>query len=111
MTYRTYEEAAEELRISVNTLRSLVVRHETPVIRAGRRVLFDDRAMSELVEAMRCPSVSRSVKAVPSGGSPGRSGASAYEKALALIAATSPKIRRAARENEIYRGRPTARPR
>ena len=88
-TFRTYPEAAAELRVCVKTLRALVARHRPPVLDVGRKVMFDDTTMTALREAMRrpCPSPSRAAPARRSGGSQARSAANEYEKALAHLSA------------------------
>ena len=50
----TFAEAAARMRVPERTLRLLVARHEPPVIKAGRRVLFDELAINHLIESLRC---------------------------------------------------------
>lgn len=89
---RTYAEAAAEMRVPERTLRTLVARHGTPVLRIGRRVMFDDAALLALREALRrCPSSSHDAADRRSGGSPELSPGSAFAKALALTSAASPR--------------------
>jgi hypothetical protein len=89
--YRLYAEVAAELRLPVRTLRELVRRHRPPVLKAGKRVLFDDVAIADLVEKLRCPSKSSNAPKPDSCGSWGPSSASALEKALALTTRSSRK--------------------
>ncbi|MEJ0047390.1 MAG: hypothetical protein WDN04_15725 [Rhodospirillales bacterium] len=47
------EEEAERIGISVRSLWTLINQHAPPILRGGRRVLFDDLAHRALIEAMR----------------------------------------------------------
>jgi hypothetical protein len=101
---RTFAEAAAEFRVSERTLRLLVARHGVPILRMGRRVLFDDCAIRYLIEAVRRPcapiveSISApyasSIPTVP----PARSKVSAFDEVMAL---TKPALssKRPARSN------------
>jgi hypothetical protein len=84
MTLRTVDQVAEELRVSVRTLRGKIAEFKPPLIAVGRQKLFDDRAFNFLIEAMRCPSASNPAPAPPIGGSRARSRESAFERALEL---------------------------
>ena len=94
----TRAEAAAEFRISVRTMIEMERLHNVPVLRLGRRVLFDDDAMAVLKEAAKCPSRSNAEKTpAPFGLSapsppPAKSEASAFAAALALT--TSPSRER-----------------
>lgn len=100
MTYWTREEAAERLRISPRHLHDIVREHDIPVLRIGRRVIFDDVAFAAVETACRSNSVA--VPTLAPFGSPGPPGRSAHRKAsdcvnvLALIAqrAHARKLRR-----------------
>ena len=87
----TFSETALRLRIAERTLRLLVARHKPPVIKAGRRVLFDELAINHLIENLRCPSKSPPAPKAPCSGSPAPSAANAFERALALTTSPSPK--------------------
>jgi hypothetical protein len=87
----TFSETAVRLRVPERTLRLLVSRHRPPVIKAGRRVLFDEFAINHLIESLRCPSNSPSVKAPKCSGLRGPSAANAFARALALTTVSSPK--------------------
>src|SRR6185437_16248326 len=52
----TLNEAAADLRISVRHLRDLIVQHRVPVLRLGRRVVFDAQSFAALETACRCAS-------------------------------------------------------
>lgn len=94
----TYAEAAERLRVSERTLRGIVSRnrHKIGILRAGRIVLFDERALSEATEAMRCHSTSAAAPITTAGGfaapsrPPVRKSGSEYADALALTMKSSP---------------------
>jgi hypothetical protein len=64
--------------------------HQIPVLRLGRRVLFDKAAMAALIEAARCPSRSNGVKTPEPYGSsaplslPAKPKVSEFAAALAL---------------------------
>ena len=87
----TFAETARCLRVAERTLRLLVARHGPPVIKAGRRVLFDEVAINHLIESLRCPSKSSPVPTARSSGSQAPSAANAFERALAQTAANSLK--------------------
>lgn len=65
----TRPEAAAQFRISLRTLDKLVVQHGVPVLRAGRRVVFDALSIKALESACRSAS--------PAGPTPAPSGLSA----------------------------------
>jgi hypothetical protein len=87
----TFAETAIRLRVPERTLRLLVSRHKPPVIKAGRRVLFDEIAINHLIGNLRCPSKSPPAPKAPCSGSRGPSAANAFERALALTTSPSPK--------------------
>ena len=78
----TFAEAAVRMRIPERTLRLLVARHSPPVIKAGRRVLFDDFAITHLIESLRCPSGSSPSPRRVCSGYRAPSAANAFAKAL-----------------------------
>jgi hypothetical protein len=56
MSYRTLEEMATALNVSVRWLREYVEARGIPVLRPSNRVIrFDQRAIDALEAAMRCP--------------------------------------------------------
>lgn len=87
----TFAETAARLRLAERTLRLLVARHGPPVIKAGRRVLFDEIAINHLIESLRCPSRSSPAPTATSSGFRAPSAANAFERALAQTASSSPK--------------------
>lgn len=85
------EREAERLGVSLGTLDKLVKIHRLPVLRAGRRVLFDEVAHVALVERIRCQkdqqaqdSASSAEKGRRLSTSEARSKASSFSKLLAL---------------------------
>lgn len=53
----TIKEAADFLRLSVHTLRLWSFQRRVPVIRLGRRVLFERTALTQMIEQGRQPAV------------------------------------------------------
>jgi excisionase family DNA binding protein len=51
--YMNKKEAAAELRISERHLSDLIVQHQLPILRLGRRIIFDEAAFKALEEACR----------------------------------------------------------
>lgn len=89
---------AELLGISVRHLYALMAAHKPPVLRAGRRVLFDRIAHAALQEALRSrpeaarpASTSSPSPAAPPCTSAALSADAAYSKALAQLTAPSPR--------------------
>ena len=64
VTRETWDLTAEtaKLGISLRHLSALVKQHAPPILRAGRRVLFDEVAHRALMEALRCPIVQAGCK-------------------------------------------------
>ena len=87
----TFAEAAARLRVPQRTLRLLVSRHSPPVIKAGRRILFDENAINYLIGNLRCPSKSSPAPTAACSGLSARSAANAFERALALTTPISRK--------------------
>lgn len=83
-------EAAARLGISVRHLFDLVREHSVPVLRPGRRVLFDEVALAILERSIRCPCASNAEKTLARFGlsepsvPPAPRKASAFAAALAL---------------------------
>jgi hypothetical protein len=94
---QTLEEVAEKYRLSERSLREFIRKHSIPVFHTGKQIRFDGLAIVALEEALRrCPSKSQNAKTDPARRSPEplpyRTGdRSAFESALSLTAASSPK--------------------
>jgi excisionase family DNA binding protein len=76
-TILTLQEVADHLRVSERWLRNFIRRRQIGVLRSGRIIRFDEAAMSELEETMRCRYVSCVGKIRVVSKSSGRSPASA----------------------------------
>jgi hypothetical protein len=87
---KTRAEVAAEFRISVRHMIEMERAHQIPVLRLGRRVLFDDASIAILKEAARCPSRLNGVKTPEPYGSsaplslPAKPRVSEFAAALAL---------------------------
>ncbi len=69
----TRVQAAERYGISERHLRHLEGEHQIPVLRLGRAVRYDAKALAALEHATRCPSKSLPEKTRERSGSPARS--------------------------------------
>lgn len=91
------KEEARRLSITTRHLRDMIKLHNAPILRAGRKILFDRHAHDSLIEAMRVrkefppPRNSISSRNQWAGSPPSLSADRAYERALALARRRSPK--------------------
>src|SRR6516164_8539153 len=89
----TLDEVAREYRVTPRWLRERVNKMSLPVLKAGRTMLFDEHALSQLQESMRCRSPSSNANPPAPLPSPARSPAAASKlqrRAIDLLASAKP---------------------
>jgi excisionase family DNA binding protein len=87
----TLKEVATAMQVSERWLREFIRRKQIGVLRSGRIVRFDEAALSELEEAMRCRYASPVGKTQARSRLSARSPESAYADALRLTTVGSRK--------------------